>query len=365
MSAYYNENDRFAAQWLRELIKAGLISDGYVDERSIEDVRPADLTGYSQCHFFAGIGVWSHALRGSGWADDREVWTGSCPCQPFSSAGKRAGTADKRHLWPVLKNLIDECRPQRFFGEQVASPDGLAWFDNVRTDLEKADYAVGAVDLCAAGFGAPHIRQRLFFVGERVAHTNSSVSDKRRADVRGRIDGGDAQARTGLGCGELPGGLANASSERLHRWGSSKEGNGRNPARVEPKRLCDASGLGNADCESAWRHSGGAHSSQAKVDESHPCDSNGLGHAGDSCRPGPTNGHWANADWLLCRDGKWRPTEPELKPLVNGSTNRMGKLRGYGNAIVASVAKEFIAAYLDFDYQKNNRGDTCPQHHTE
>ena len=87
MPAYYNENNRFAAQWLRNLIAAGDIAPGDVDERSITEVRPDDLRGYTQCHFFAGIGGWSAALRLAGWPDDRPVWTGSCPCQPFSAAG--------------------------------------------------------------------------------------------------------------------------------------------------------------------------------------------------------------------------------------------------------------------------------------
>ena len=57
--AYYNEHDPFAAEWLRRLILFGHIAEGDVDERSIEDVNPDDLKGYDQCHFFAGIGVWS------------------------------------------------------------------------------------------------------------------------------------------------------------------------------------------------------------------------------------------------------------------------------------------------------------------
>lgn len=58
MTAYYNEIDPYAAQWLRNLIKAGHIADGVVDERSIEDVKPSELRGFTQCHFFAGVGVW-------------------------------------------------------------------------------------------------------------------------------------------------------------------------------------------------------------------------------------------------------------------------------------------------------------------
>ena len=177
--AYYNEHDPKAAAWLRELIKQGLIAPGDVDERSIEDVLPSELAGYTQCHFFAGIGVWSHALRQAGWPDDRPVWTGSCPCQPFSAAGKRGGTSDERHLWPAFYWLISQCKPDVVFGEQVASKDGLAWLDTVQDDMEAAGYAIGAVDLCAASVGAPHIRQRLYFVAESLSGKEYATAERR------------------------------------------------------------------------------------------------------------------------------------------------------------------------------------------
>jgi DNA (cytosine-5)-methyltransferase 1 len=172
---YYNEIDPYAAQWLRNLIDAGHIAPGIVDERSITDVKPTDLAGYTQCHFFAGIGVWSHALRQSGWPDSRPVWTGSCPCQPFSTAGNQKGTDDERHLWPVWFNLIRECRPPVVFGEQVEAAIRHGWLDLVQADLEREDYACGAVGIPAAGVGAPHIRQRLYFV----ADTDSGESGRR------------------------------------------------------------------------------------------------------------------------------------------------------------------------------------------
>lgn len=162
--AYYNEHEPYAAEWLRNLMTTGLIAPGYVDERDIQDVETYDLQGFFQHHFFAGIGIWSHALRKCGWPDDRPVITGSCPCQPFSCAGSGRGLADDRHLWPDFFRLIRQMRPQLVLGEQVASPGGLAWFDAVSFDLEGEGYAVGAVDLCAAGFGAPHIRQRLYWM---------------------------------------------------------------------------------------------------------------------------------------------------------------------------------------------------------
>ncbi len=167
-SAYYNEFEPFAAQWLRNLIAAGHIAPGDVDDRSIVDVHPADLIGYDQCHFFAGIGGWSLALRLAGWDDDREIWTGSCPCQPFSIAGRGAGAGDDRHLWPTWFRIIAECRPNRIAGEQVAAAVGRGWLDAVALDLEAAGYAVGAQVLPAAAVGAHHIRDRLWFVANAV-----------------------------------------------------------------------------------------------------------------------------------------------------------------------------------------------------
>jgi DNA (cytosine-5)-methyltransferase 1 len=196
--AYYNEIDPFAAAWLQRLINSGHIAPGIVDTRSIEDVKPDDLRGFTQCHFFAGIGVWSHALRLAGWPDDRPVWTGSCPCQPFSAAGKGDGFADERHLWPAFFHLIKERRPSAVFGEQVASKDGLAWLDLVHADLEGEGYTVGAADLCAAGIGAPHIRQRLYWVADADCEQRDGsrhLGQGRRSELADRRDvGGLADA---------------------------------------------------------------------------------------------------------------------------------------------------------------------------
>ena len=151
---YYNEFDRAAADWLEQLVADGLLPAGDVDRRSIEEVQPGDLDGYVQCHFFAGIGGWSEALRLAGWPADRPVWTGSCPCQPFSSAGRQKGFDDERHLWPAFRRLIDQCQPPAVFGEQVSGKAGVNWLTTVRADLEASGYAVGAADLPAASVGA-------------------------------------------------------------------------------------------------------------------------------------------------------------------------------------------------------------------
>lgn len=195
MSAYYNEIDPHAAQWLRNLIKAGHIAAGDVDERSIEDVRPDDLRGYTQCHFFAGIGLWSYALRLAGWDDSRPVWTGSCPCQPFSDAGRGLGFEDKRHLWPVWFDLIRQCHPSVVFGEQVASKAARTWLDLVFADMEDRNYACGSAILPVASVGAPQERDRLWWLADanyarrkgRVRQGESDSTREERPAARGEL----------------------------------------------------------------------------------------------------------------------------------------------------------------------------------
>jgi len=341
LTAYYNEFDPKAAAWLRELIKAGHIAPGDVDERSIVDIRPADLVGYTQCHFFAGIGVWSYALRRAGWSDDHPVWTGSCPCQPFSAAGKGDGFDDERHLWPHFHWLIQNCRPAVIFGEQVASKDGLGWLDLVQADLEGSGYASGAVDTCAAGFGAPHIRQRLWWVAERIPNSNE-IERGRRADCQRLQPNGPTFRRIEGDCfiePDLPvNGLVNSIVSGLEGQRSGHQTESRRDGEVRP--AAEAGELGRlADNDNDGRIAPPITELQNKERHTEPRGSNDG--------PSPTNGLWSDADWLFCRDGKWRPVEPGTFPLAHGSAARVGRLRGYGNAIVAPAAQAFIEAYLE------------------
>lgn len=344
-AAYYNEIDPFAAQWLRNLIAAGHIAPGEVDERSIEDVTPADLRGLTQCHFFAGIGVWSHSLRLAGWPDDKPVWTGSCPCQPFSAAGKGDGFADERHLWPHFFHLISERRPQHVFGEQVASGNANTWFDLVQADLEGVGYAFGLVPFTSAGIGAPHIRERAYWV----ANADSVISDR-----RGNVwaPGRDEYSNSGDDVR-----LADANHDRQQpdqgigsRCKCAEQG-------IDIGRSGQNGRLGNSNIARLEGLSGNDGAAGRK------------GTAGPVAAPGvhmralEVNGFWRDADWLLCRDGKWRPVEPGTFPLVDGaaarlgrvepgvarvaSSNRVGRLKGYGNAINAQAAAEFIRSYVE------------------
>ncbi len=170
VKVFYNENNAFAAGELKKLGQSKLLVVDNVDDRSIEDIKVSDLDGFERIHFFAGIGGWEYALKLTGWPEGVPVWTGSCPCQPFSNAGKGRGNSDSRHLWPIWFKLIKKCQPPIIFGEQVASKLGREWLCDLRSDLEGLGYEVGAADLCAASIGAPHTRQRLWWFAYTPVH---------------------------------------------------------------------------------------------------------------------------------------------------------------------------------------------------
>ena len=156
MTAYYNDNEGFVAEWLRNLIRDGLVTPGTVDTRSIKDVRPHDLDGYERCHFFAGIGGWDLALRLAGWPDDEPVWTASCPCQPYSLAGKRLGNDNPRNLWPEVHRLVRERHPPTIFGEQVPGAIPYGWLDRVSQTWKEKTTPAGRRYSAAHSIGAAH-----------------------------------------------------------------------------------------------------------------------------------------------------------------------------------------------------------------
>ncbi|MEY6764822.1 DNA cytosine methyltransferase, partial [Kluyvera ascorbata] len=288
-------------------IASGHIAPGEVDERSIEDVTPDDLRGFTQCHFFAGIGVWSHSLRLAGWPDDKPVWTGSCPCQPFSAAGKGDGFADERHLWPAFFHLIGERRPQHVFGEQVASGNANTWFDLVQADMEGVDYAFGLVPFTSAGIGAPHIRERAYWVAYASSKYESTAGNETRIAARLRSGSPDRLADTG--------------GERLNRFDSllQREESGRvTESLPETTWLSSACGMGDANNSRLERHI--RNDSAAGWEGA----AGSVTSAGLHRRPLEVNGFWRDADWLFCRDGQWRPVESGTFPLVARFAKSLG-----------------------------------------
>lgn len=333
---YYNEFDHHAAEWLRNLIDAGKIPQGDVDDRSITEVDPDELRRYTQCHFFAGIAGWSYALQLAGWPSDRPIWTGSCPCQPFSTAGKQKGKADERHLWPVWFNLIREYRPPVIFGEQVAAAITHGWLDEVATDLEAEGYAIGAAIIPACSVGAPHKRDRLWFVAK-------SESDGRN---EGQSDTGGSQARISerrsgrVGYGSSP--LGDSTGKGLPNGGEPSIF--RQKANAEHERCgCD----GNVANSDNTRPQGygrfiGEHDKKRRE------ESPGLRSE---------NSFWDRGQFIECPDGKKRLVEPSIRLLANGVSGRVVKLRALGNAIVPQVAAAFIKSFLELGEQNDTKTD--------
>lgn len=382
MRAYYNEYDKNAAAWLRELIANKLIADGDVDDRSITDVTADDLAGYTQHHFFAGIGGWSYALRLAGVPDDYPVWTASLPCQPFSLAGKQLGKADERHLLPHFLELVRQCKPDLLFGEQVTGAIRHGWLDDLQTTMEAEGYAVGHCVLGAHSVGAFHQRQRLYWVAdgggaglEKQSSLGGVLSETSGHDARkntfgsggvaygpnhGRERGEDSAGEAGWTGFESVGGVD--VPESLGRTILDSENIGKTYAQIDPLadsgyrsdeqpsgvRATTFGGLGEPYCYGREARSQTTEAARHR----NPFDSAG----------------WVDCEWLYCRDNKYRPIKPGLEPLVDGlprglvysrdssiSPNETGearaiRLKGYGNAIVPQAAAEFIGSF--FDIQK-------------
>ena len=325
----YNEIDEYASQWLQNLIDSGQISPGRVETKSITELDQIDLIGFDRVHLFAGIGGWEYALKLADWPQELPVWTGSCPCQPFSGAGKKKGVEDERHLWPEMFRLIKACNPPIVFGEQVAGSSGIDWMHTVQADLQAHGYEVAALDICAAGFHAPHIRQRIFWAAVSTEWLGKIPSGER---WRGR-DKGDSERR-----------IRKIQAARLRTVigmaDTSEQGSQRHPR----------NGIGKP--ESRWEPQGqdGLVATQSVPDGTNQ------------------NNPWSKPDWIGCRDNKFRPVESGSSPLAHGiprgmgkgrtrqqrmaissaRTYRTGSLKGYGNAIVPQVAAWFVRNVLEW-----------------
>lgn len=381
MTAYYNEFDPAAAHILKAMIDFGVIAPGEVDTRSIKEVQPDDLIGFTQCHFFAGGGLWSVAARLAGWPDYEPLWTGSCPCQPFSAAGKGAGTDDPRHLWPDFHRLISARRPPVVMGEQVAGAAGYGWFDGVRSDLAGEGFASRTVDFPACSVDAPHQRNRLYWVA--MEEPNSRRQEGRSVLGPGQGDSADqwnahGQPRGPNGCSGQGVTLGDAfgkglEGQRRHGDGSWRQKPGGSVAEADGAERYDvANGAGkgrNAGTFAGVRgEAQGQRARHVEPERSSGFDCDGLyADADSSGRAGWQEGeergslvgtsferdllrngtYWSDAEWIVCHDGKARRTKPGIRFLVDGLPGRVDLWRVGGNAIVPEAAKEVIAAFID------------------
>jgi DNA (cytosine-5)-methyltransferase 1 len=365
MSVIYSENDSFAVRWLRHLIRMGEIADGVVDDRDIRTVDPAEFLGYDQVHLFAGIGTWSYAARCAGWPDHRSIWTISCPCQPFSVANrsdKPKGFDDERHLWPFVAEIIRKCEPAVCVGEQVANKTSESWFDDVSIDLEREKYSVGMAVFPACSLGGPHLRKRMYWCASKPL--GNSFGERYRDRERGGIfSGSGTSVETRMSKPDGSGivdRMGHNSSTGLS--GSSQNNDKGKRERGEDKRYNGNSIRADADINGSVERMGIANNTGSQGYRGHDqrvgqSEQNGkkeVGHStetsiddnlGQPSRPNAVNGWWRDADWIFCRDNKWRPVESESSPLADGATKILGrssKLRGYGNAVVAPQAQVWI-----------------------
>lgn len=383
---YYNDNDPKVCAWTEELIRAGLIPAGDVVCKSITDIQPDELKNYTQVHLFNGISGWAYAAKLAGWPTTRPIWFASCPCQPFSSAGQQKGITDERDLWPHLFRLIKACKPVTVMGEQVSSAIGHGWLDRICDDCEGEGYTIGAAVLGAGAVGAPHIRQRLYWVAESrcergewrpkhcgcgsgscaeqgavvecgcdggVAHTGGQRADILPKKVRSRNgsageSGGDGRLANPVQRGQRGGderGLGTPGRE----MGEHQDGPG---AANQPRHGCqDAEWMGEPEQPRLEGHAGdgdgrrepgrldtGTARPVAETSRDGGGRMENTGHdagcavQGDErgeCDPRTRQpGAWDNAIWLPCRDGKARRVKPGLPLLFARVSDRVVRKRG-------------------------------------
>jgi DNA (cytosine-5)-methyltransferase 1 len=232
---------------------------------------------------------------------------------------------------------------------RYSSKDGRVWLDLVSSDLEGIDYTIGTLDIPVCSVGAPHRRQRFFWVADSegsrrriwdtddIGQTHGEVNtlgDNRKARIVADAASGNTGAEGIQRSGEHGQRQKDGCSSPLaHPEGAEQSRHNAEERRVMGHR--SFSNLENTDLPQSSRF--GQHGGQGIREQ----ESTGLTGAG------PTNGFWRDAEWIYCRDEKYRPTKPGIFPLVNGATGRVALLRGAGNAISPWVAKAFIESVMD------------------
>lgn len=285
---------------------------------------------------------------GHGWRDDDIIITGGFPCQPYSSAGKRLGKDDQRHLWPEMLRVISEVKPTFIVGENVrglTNWNGGVVFEEVCADLEAIGYEVQPVLLPACAVGAPHRRDRVWFV----AYSKSIRWNGRGSEYREN---------------------SNENSSRICEHGQEQCSMG-----CEFKRPCKKSNAPNTDCNEF-----------NKCNSEHEIDSSeGREYAFGNIEQGNGDGNAADTDTSrlhkqyisteskeslsCCRSSYERgdfsrfPTQP---PVCGGDDGlptqldnitfskwRNESIKAYGNAIVPQVVYQIFKSLHHLQSEKD------------
>ena len=280
-----------------------------------------------------------------------DIVCGGYPCQPFSTAGRRGGENDTRHLWPAMHNAIRLLRPRYAIMENVRGHLSLG-FGRVLGDLAEIGYDTEWQVIPAAAVGAPHKRDRVFIVA--YPNNTGSRTPKRRID-----DNGSAEIKNG----------SNIAQSESGRHGSnvantkSKQSNGRQPtinnSQSRKKGLQQQIGTSNTDvADSDGERLEGQRAKQqttrASGESAEMADTNGeqLGQRRRTKDIGSKNRVWSNNGRRETTDGfrQWWEVEPDVGRVANGISDRVDRLKGLGNAIVPQVAELVGALVLEHSY---------------
>jgi DNA (cytosine-5)-methyltransferase 1 len=253
-----------------------------------------------------------------------DLIAGGFPCQPFSSAGRRKGKDDNRHLWPEMLRVIQEVRPAWVLGENVAGIIGME-LDSVLADLEGEDYATQAFVIPACAVNALHRRNRVWicaYAGYHDRRTEQQFKQEERGETMAHTNGA-RQSQSGRGEHEqrqriVNGGedLCNAASERFPNWSGGSLGQ---PSPLTEFELPD----GQYDATDSQGNS--------------------------------SNGEW---EGLSARGrnskhstAKQREIERDFRGVAYGVSRRVDRLRSLGNAVVPLVVQRIgeriIAAHKE------------------
>jgi len=298
-----------------------------------------------------------------------DIITGGFPCQPFSVAGKQKGTSDDRHLWPEMFRIIKTFKPRFAIGENVRGivniQDGVV-FETVCTDLESEGYEVQPFNIPAAGVGAPHRRERIWFIAirEDVANTvgeyegreiSRSDEEKRRIQEEHRTEHSTTgkSSRTsevrngdnGYETTESNVADTHSSNQRTGKKSKQQEGNtSRECFSNSSEYVADTESIGS-DVRGREQHQG-ERSGQGEIggaSSSNVADT--IGERGRSRITERENAEDVRQSPESSNTGWWH-VEPNVGRVAHGVSGRVHRLKGLGNSIVPQIVEEIGKALI-------------------
>jgi DNA (cytosine-5)-methyltransferase 1 len=270
-----------------------------------------------------------------------DILTGGFPCQPYSSAGKRLGTEDDRHLWPEMLRAIREIKPKYIVGENVSgllSWNGGLVFNEVQAELEAEGYEVQPVLLPACAVNAPHRRDRVWFVAYANECTAGPPRKSRETESNGSKNNDEQssrgkQAKQRIGCSNV----LRVDTDTKSEQGERMQPKQREISQQEQKQ--PGGNCGNVECKR------NATNTECKRQQ-------------EQRKPERSMHQEAHREWKASwayDDGRW-PTE---SPICSGNDGlseqldgitfpkwRQESIKGYGNAIVPQIAYQIFNALM-------------------